>query len=221
MDLLCIRIAFAAACLIAATGVEASDHWAYQPVTRPSVPSVDNFSWASGEMDCFILAKLRENGMRPARRANRRVLIRRVTLDLTGLPPASGEVDRFVVDDSPGAYRRVVERLLASPRFGERWGRHWLDVTRYGEDDTRGLAPGGGGRERSCRNERRAELGLAHRLGTAPPFRARRALLSTTRRQSHRARIRPRTDVRRHRGAERRHAAPRQTAHRAERSGAM
>jgi len=126
--------------LIAATGVEASDHWAYQPVTRPSVPSVDNFSWASGEMDCFILAKLRENGMRPARRANRRVLIRRVTLDLTGLPPASGEVDRFVVDDSPGAYRRVVERLLASPRFGERWGRHWLDLARYA--DTKGYLAG-------------------------------------------------------------------------------
>jgi len=140
MDLLCIRIAFAVSCLIAATGVEASDHWAYQPVTRPSVPSVDNFSWASGEMDCFILAKLRENGMRPARRANRRVLIRRVTLDLTGLPPASGEVDRFVVDDSPGAYRRVVERLLASPRFGERWGRHWLDLARYA--DTKGYLAG-------------------------------------------------------------------------------
>jgi hypothetical protein len=104
------------------------------------VPSVDNFSWASGEMDCFILAKLRENGMRPARRANRRVLIRRVTLDLTGLPPASGEVDRFVVDDSPGAYRRVVERLLASPRFGERWGRHWLDLARYA--DTKGYLAG-------------------------------------------------------------------------------
>ena len=140
MDLLCIRIAFAAACLIAATGVEASDHWAYQPVTRPSVPSVDNFSWASGEMDCFILAKLRENGMRPARRANRRILIRRVTLDLTGLPPTSGEVDRFVADDSPGAYRRVVERLLASPRFGERWGRHWLDLARYA--DTKGYLAG-------------------------------------------------------------------------------
>ena len=140
MDLLCIRIAFAVSCLIAATGVEASDHWAYQPVTRPSVPSVDNFSWPSGEMDCFILAKLRENGMRPARRANRRILIRRVTLDLTGLPPTSGEVDRFVADDSPGAYRRVVERLLASPRFGERWGRHWLDLARYA--DTKGYLAG-------------------------------------------------------------------------------
>ena len=140
MDLHCIRIAFAAACLIAATGVEASDHWAYQPVTRPSVPSVENFSWPSGAMDHFILAKLRENGMRPARRANRRILIRRVTLDLTGLPPTSGEVDRFVADDSPGAYRRVVERLLASPRFGERWGRHWLDLARYA--DTKGYLAG-------------------------------------------------------------------------------
>ena len=140
MDLHCIRIAFAAACLIAATGVEASDHWAYQPVTRPSVPSVENFSWPSGAMDHFILAKLRENGMRPARRANRRILIRRVTLDLTGLPPKSGEVDRFVADDSPGSYRRAVERLMASPRFGERWGRHWLDLARYA--DTKGYLAG-------------------------------------------------------------------------------
>ncbi len=140
MDLHCIRIAFAAACLIAATGVEASDHWAYQPVTRPSVPSVENFSWPSGAMDHFILAKLRENGMRPARRANRRILIRRVTLDLTGLPPTSGEVDRFVADDSPGSYRRAVERLMASPRFGERWGRHWLDLARYA--DTKGYLAG-------------------------------------------------------------------------------
>ena len=140
MDLHCIRIAFAAAWMVAATGAEASDHWAYQPVTRPSVPSVGNFSWPSGAMDHFILAKLRENGMRPARRANRRILIRRVTLDLTGLPPTSGEVDRFVADDSPGAYRRVVERLLASPRFGERWGRHWLDLARYA--DTKGYLAG-------------------------------------------------------------------------------
>ena len=140
MDLHCIRIAFAAACLIAATGVEASDHWAYQPVTRPSVPSVENFSWPSGAMDHFILAKLRENGMRPARRANRRILIRRVTLDLTGLPPKSGEVDRFVADDSAGSYRRAVERLMASPRFGERWGRHWLDLARYA--DTKGYLAG-------------------------------------------------------------------------------
>ena len=91
-------------------------------------------------MDRFILAKLRENGMRPARSADRRILIRRVTLDLTGLPPTSGEVDRFVADNSPGAYGHVVERLLASPRFGERWGRHWLDLARYA--DTKGYLAG-------------------------------------------------------------------------------
>ena len=140
MDLHCIRIAFAAACFITVTRSEASDHWAYQPVTHPSVPSVENFSWPSGAMDRFILAKLRENGMRPARSANRRILIRRVTLDLTGLPPTSGEVDRFVADNSPGAYGHVVERLLASPRFGERWGRHWLDLARYA--DTKGYLAG-------------------------------------------------------------------------------
>ena len=126
--------------MVAATGAEASDHWAYQPVTRSSVPSVEKLSWPSGAMDRFILAKLRENGMRPARRANRRILIRRVTFDLIGLPPTSGEVDHFVADDSPGAYRRVVERLLASPRFGERWGRHWLDLARYA--DTKGYLAG-------------------------------------------------------------------------------
>jgi hypothetical protein len=88
----------------------------------------------------FVLAKLRENGMQPARRAGRRTLIRRVTLDLTGLPPTPEEVDAFVAADSPGAYRRLVERVLASPRFGERWGRHWLDVARYA--DTKGYLAG-------------------------------------------------------------------------------
>ena len=126
--------------VFAAVGAEASDHWAFQPVTRPSVPPVENFSWPSGAIDHFILAKLSENGMQPARRADRRTLIRRVTFDLTGLPPTPGEVDALVADDSPGAYRRVVERLLASPRFGERWGRHWLDVARYA--DTKGYLAG-------------------------------------------------------------------------------
>ena len=139
MDLHRIRLAFAAACVVA-TGAEASDHWAYQPVTLPSVPPVENSAWPSGAMDHFILAKLRENGMQPAQPADRRILIRRVTLDMPGLPPTPGEVDAFLADDSPGAYRRVVERLLASPRFGERWGRHWLDVARYA--DTKGYLAG-------------------------------------------------------------------------------
>ncbi|MBC8243004.1 MAG: DUF1553 domain-containing protein [Verrucomicrobia bacterium] len=136
-----VRLLFAAACVAIATPrVLAADHWAYQPVVRPSVPQVENATWPSGAIDRFVFAKLRENGMRPARRADRRTLIRRVTHDLTGLPPSPGEVVAFAADDSPGAYRRLVERLLASPRFGERWGRHWLDVARYA--DTKGYLAG-------------------------------------------------------------------------------
>ena len=134
------RIALTLTCAFAAVGAEASDHWAFQPVTRPSVPAVSGAASPSGALDHFVLAKLRENGMQPARRAGRRTLIRRVTLDLTGLPPTPGEVDAFVAADSPGAYRRLVERVLASPRFGERWGRHWLDVARYA--DTKGYLAG-------------------------------------------------------------------------------
>ena len=134
------RIALTLTCAFGAVGAEASDHWAFQPVTRPSVPAVSGAAWPSGALDHFVLAKLRENGMQPARRAGRRTLIRRVTLDLTGLPPTPGEVDAFVAADSPGAYRRLVERVLASPRFGERWGRHWLDVARYA--DTKGYLAG-------------------------------------------------------------------------------
>ena len=134
------RITLTLTCAFAAVGAEASDHWAFQPVTRPSVPAVSGAASPSGALDHFVLAKLRENGMQPARRAGRRTLIRRVTLDLTGLPPTPGEVDAFVAADSPGAYRRLVERVLASPRFGERWGRHWLDVARYA--DTKGYLAG-------------------------------------------------------------------------------
>ena len=134
------RIALTLTCAFAAVGAEASDHWAFQPVTRPSVPAVSGAAWPSGALDHFVLTKLREYGMQPARRAGRRTLIRRVTLDLTGLPPTPGEVDAFVAADSPGAYRRLVERVLASPRFGERWGRHWLDVARYA--DTKGYLAG-------------------------------------------------------------------------------
>ena len=134
------RITLTLICAFAAVGAEASGHWAFQPVTRPSVPAVSGAAWPSGALDHFVLAKLLENGMQPARRAGRRTLIRRVTLDLTGLPPTPGEVDAFVAAGAPGAYRRLVERVLASPRFGERWGRHWLDVARYA--DTKGYLAG-------------------------------------------------------------------------------
>jgi len=141
MNRLCARFLFVAACVaVSVPGIEASDHWAFKPVVRPSVPAAGDAAWPSGAMDHFVLAKLRENGMRPASRADRRTLIRRVTLDLTGLPPLPGEVEAFVANESPDAYRQLVGRLLSSPRFGERWGRHWLDVARYA--DTKGYLAG-------------------------------------------------------------------------------
>ena len=141
MNRLSARFLFAAACAAVAVGdTVASDHWAFEPGVRPCVPAAWNAGWPSGAMDHFVLAKLRENGMRPARRADRRTLIRRVTLDLTGLPPTLREVEAFVANESPDAYRQLVGRLLASPRFGERWGRHWLDVARYA--DTKGYLAG-------------------------------------------------------------------------------
>ena len=117
----------------------ASDHWAFQPVKRPTVPATES-DWPSGDIDRFVLAKLRENQMEPAKRADRRTLIRRLSFDLAGLPPTPEAVDAFVNDSSPNAYRELVDRLLASPRFGERWARHWLDVARYA--DTKGYLAG-------------------------------------------------------------------------------
>ena len=115
--------------------------WSFQPLKDPAIPAVKEKSWAKTNIDHFVLAKLEAKGMKPVAPADRRALIRRVTLDLTGLPPTPEEVDAFVADKSPNAYEKVVDRLLASPRYGERWGRHWLDVARYAEDDVRGLDP--------------------------------------------------------------------------------
>jgi Protein of unknown function (DUF1549)/Protein of unknown function (DUF1553)/Planctomycete cytochrome C len=115
--------------------------WSFQPLQDPAIPAVKEKSWAKTNIDHFVLAKLEAKGMKPVGPADRRALIRRVTLDLTGLPPTPEEVDAFVSDKSAGAYEKVIDRLLASPRYGERWGRHWLDVVRYAEDDVRGLDP--------------------------------------------------------------------------------
>jgi hypothetical protein len=115
--------------------------WSFQPLKDPAIPAVKEKSWAKTNIDHFVLAKLEAKGMKPVAAADRRALIRRVTLDLIGLPPTPEEVDAFVSDKSPNAYEKVVDRLLASPRYGERWGRHWLDVARYAEDDVRGLDP--------------------------------------------------------------------------------
>ena len=131
-------------------GVTAAERefWSFRPLAEPAVPEPGRAGWARSDIDRFVLAKLEEKGLEPLEMAGRRQLIRRATFDLTGLPPTPGEVEAFVNDTAPDAFEKVVERLLASPHYGERWGRHWLDVARFGEDDTRGLAPGGSGRER-------------------------------------------------------------------------
>ncbi|NNF14264.1 MAG: DUF1549 domain-containing protein [Gemmatimonadetes bacterium] len=130
-----------------AVTAEERSHWSFKPLTHPEVPTVTS-QWAETEIDRFVLAALQKQGLTPVGPADKRTLVRRATYDLTGLPPTPEEIDAFLADDSPEAFEKVVDRLLASEHYGERWGRHWLDVTRYGEDDTRGLARDGSGRER-------------------------------------------------------------------------
>jgi len=108
-------------------------HWAFQPVSRPGVPAVTSRDWVRNPIDAFLLRNLEAKGIRPGPEASRNELIRRVTLDLTGLPPTPEELQSFAADASPSAYERLVDRLLASPAYGERWARHWLDVARYAE----------------------------------------------------------------------------------------
>jgi hypothetical protein len=107
--------------------------WSFQPVKNPPVPKVKNSKWVQTPIDTFVLAKLEERGLQPAPPADKRTLLRRATFDLTGLPPTPEEIDAFLKDNSPVAFVRVVERLLRSPAYGERWGRHWLDVVRYAD----------------------------------------------------------------------------------------
>ncbi len=110
-------------------------HWAFQPVVAPPPPAVKDTGWVQSPIDNFILAKLEADGLAPAPVADKRTLIRRATFDLTGLPPTPAEIDAFLQDDHPQAFARVVERLLNSPAYGERWGRHWLDVARYADSN--------------------------------------------------------------------------------------
>ena len=118
----------------------ATNHWAYRPLKTTALPDVKSAEWPRGDIDRFILSKLESKNILPNGDAERATLLRRAYYDLVGLPPAPEQIDAFVTDTSSDAFSRVVDRLLASPEFGERWGRHWLDVARYAESVTlRGL----------------------------------------------------------------------------------
>ena len=114
-------------------GAHYAQHWAFVPPKRPPLPAVKQKAWPQNPVDRFILARLEQAGLTPSPEADRRTLIRRVTLDLTGLPPIPAEVDAFLADHKPGAYERVVDRLLQSPHYGERMALNWLDLARYAD----------------------------------------------------------------------------------------
>jgi len=111
------------------------DHWSFKAVQRPALPMVKQAGWVRNPIDAFILARLEAQGVAPAPEADRPTLIRRLSLDLLGLPPTLDEVDAFLADARPDAYEQLVDRLLPSPHFGERWARHWLDMARYADSD--------------------------------------------------------------------------------------
>ena len=132
--------------LASASPVERMDefqatHWAFQPIKQPTPPEVNYADWIRNDIDRFVLVRLEAAGLAPSDRANRRTLIRRAYFDLLGIPPTYEEVEKFVSDPSSDAYERLVERLLARPEYGQRWGRHWLDIARY--SDTKGYVKAG------------------------------------------------------------------------------
>jgi len=136
---------FLGLCLVATSAVYSAEttvftdaqrsFWSLQPVAKPTVPTVKARQWVNNPVDAFVLAKLEEKQLQPNNAADKVTLLRRVTIDLTGLVPSSDEIQAFVNDNSPAAYEKVVDRLLASPAYGERWGRHWLDVARYADSN--------------------------------------------------------------------------------------
>lgn len=131
--LACLLACWLCALPAGAAELEDSPRWAFEPVASPALPTVAQTDWPLNPIDFFILAKLEEVGLSPSPQADRRTLIRRLALDLTGLPPSPEEVAAFFADERPDAYEQLVERLLASPQYGERWARHWLDVVRFAE----------------------------------------------------------------------------------------
>lgn len=112
-----------------------SEHWAFQQIDRPAYPGVKQTDWPLNGIDWFVLSRLEAEGLTPSAEADRATLIRRLSLDLHGVLPSPADVATFQSDDQPGAYERLVDRMLASPRYGERWGRHWLDIARYADSN--------------------------------------------------------------------------------------
>lgn len=115
--------------------VSGKDHWAFQPLRNPAPPEVKNKNWVRNPIDQFVLNKLEAKGLKPARPADKRTLVRRAYFDLLGMPPEPKEVEAFLKDESSDAFAKLVDKLLASSHYGERWGRHWLDVARYADSN--------------------------------------------------------------------------------------
>src|SRR5262249_54384712 len=130
-----LTLAFVTALVGSAAAGDANLHWSFRPVARPAAPPVTHVAWARNAIDHFVLARLENKGILPSPEADRATLIRRLSLDLIGLPPTPEEVGNFLADSRPDAYSRIVDRLLASPRYGEKWARHWLDLAHYADSD--------------------------------------------------------------------------------------
>ncbi|MDB6058834.1 MAG: hypothetical protein JWO95_2678 [Verrucomicrobiales bacterium] len=122
-------------------GASYQKHWSFVAPVRPTVPKVKNRKWARNDIDRFVLARLEKEGLKPSAPAEKSILLRRVSLDLTGLPPTASDLEAFLKDKSTNAYEKVVDRLLASPRYGERWARMWLDIARYADSAGYGSDP--------------------------------------------------------------------------------
>src|SRR5262249_54530187 len=133
LSLACLTAWFAIACPVRAEDTAKGEWWSLKPLARPAIPTIKDTARVRNAIDTFILAKLENLGLAPSPEADRKTLIRRVTFDLIGLPPTPQEIESFANDAGPDAYERLVGRLLASPTYGQRWARHWLDVVHYGE----------------------------------------------------------------------------------------
>jgi len=142
---------------------EGRKFWVFHPLDSPQAPDVSDEKWVRDELDRFVLARLEESDLKPASLADKSTLLRRLYFDLTGLPPAVGQIEAFQADDSTDAYAKVVDELLASPRFGERWGRHWLDIARYADTT-------GGGRNNPFPNAHRFREYVIDSFNEDKPF---------------------------------------------------